>query len=174
MSSDEITRAVSGKLSIIRDILNSQYGAIGFLVALFWVVGSLSPTEYDQATHFVAHTIVQLNNPVGICILVLLILVYINKSFFQKYLEKENRYTSAYKDFEGAMKGFATQCSVIQASRRNDDSTLAERLGNIESDVTRLMSDMSEHMHETSRIIDTVNMQIHPSVKKIHEFIEDK
>ncbi len=145
MSTEDIGKTVHTKLTVVRDILNSQYGGVGLLAALFWIIGKLSPTEYDQATHFVEHTVEQLNNPVGLFLCGFGLLVYINKAFFKKYLEKERLYSSALRDFEHIIGGFSTSCSNVQEQRRIDDIHFSERMATIDKNVTTLIASFKEH-----------------------------
>jgi len=172
MSSEEIQKTIHGKLTIIRDILNSQYGIAGLVLAAFYVIGTLAPHEYVQLKDFLSHAVGELNNPIGVCVVVFLILVYINKSFFQKYLEKEKTYTRALKDFEAVMKSFSSGCEVVREDRQKEEETLQAQLTTINAVLGRFYSDFKEHEQYAVSVNDRVQMDLTPNIKRILTFIE--
>ncbi len=173
MSTDQIQKTVTNKLTIIRDILNSQYGVVGLLAALFYVIGQLSPHEYDQATHFVSHTVDQLNNPVGVSVIVFFLLVFFNKTFFQKYLEKQVMYAEAVKDFESTMQRFTGQCTASRESRRADDKDTHEQLQTVNAVLSRFYADFKEHEHFAVEVNNRVQMDLTPNIKRILDYVEN-
>lgn len=174
MSTEELTKSFGTKMSTLRDILNSQYGGFAVFIAVLWTIGKLSPDEYEQTLHFVSSTIDQLKNPSGLLILTLFILIYINKSFFQKYLEKEKNHSAVLSTLESTLSSFSSQCSLMQHTRREDDITLSERLGNVEGGVSMLLSNLSEHAAAADKITSVLELQIIPSVTKIVKFVDER
>ncbi len=172
MPTEQIQKAVSGKLVVIRDILNSQYGVVGLLAALFYVIGQLSPAEYDQATHFVTHTVDELNNPVGVSVIIFFLLVYINRTFFQKYLEKQVQYAEAVRDFEAAIKTFAGQCSFNAQTRREEDTTIIEHLKLLNDTMNRFYNEFQAHEQYAATVSDRIEMDLTPNITRILAYIE--
>jgi hypothetical protein len=100
------TEDLSKKLSTLQAILSSKYSAFGIVAFLYYLFGKLPPQEAAQAQQFIK----SLNNPVGWFIGVYLILEFINKAFFQKYIDEKISYTSALQEIRMDMKSFTEKC----------------------------------------------------------------
>ncbi len=174
MPTDEIQKTIHSKLTIIRDILNSQYGVVGLLAAIFYIIGQLSPAEYDQATHFVTHTIDQLNNPVGVAIIIGFLLVFFNRTFFQTYLKRQVQYAEAVKDFEAALQNFASQCAHVQIDRRSEDVSMQEQIKTLHTILTNFYHDFKKHETFAVEVNNRVQMDLTPNIKRLLDYLDDK
>ena len=138
MSTDDIFK----KLTTIKEILNGQYGVLLAAVVSLWLLGKLNPEEFDQAVKFLGY----INNDIGLALVVLAILVFVNATFFKPYLEKEKTYITAVKDFEGSVVG---------------------EMGKVAEGLNLLLSKIDHHEAESDRLNRIVEIKIIPAVDKL-------
>lgn len=135
MPTEELKRSTD----VVRKVLSNQYGGASAIIGFVWLIATQKPTEYEQLKDFTAHVLSALNNPIGLCLAIYLLLIYFNKTFFKAYLEKETGYAATVKDFEGTLKSSLASCLTVSESVKQERTQVLERLIKIEGEVSPIV-----------------------------------